>query len=264
MKNLSLIVSLRPFIKRTDYFRHTNADRSGKNGKAQGAVRTTAHTFPAPDALGMIGGSRRVHRHVAHPRAGSAVCTFATVNGKTHRRRPVEEGIERAERTEIFAEGAENHDRGQHHRSQHQRLPRKNPTEKPPQTAVGSRKEHAGQRPRRTEIFAVEWRKFVRHRQNDHHYDQHGVFDISQRGVTAERAQLPWRRNPEEQLLQKPEWTYNTYYVTGSDSYEYTYSIPGSEAYVMIPNEEEVAKGGRLLQETLAGTSTEENTEDGE
>lgn len=55
-----------------------------------------------------------------------------------------------------------------------------------------------------------------------------------------------------EQLMQKPEWTYNTYYVTGYDSYEYTYSIPGAEAYVMVPNEDEVAEGSRLLQETLS------------
>ena len=36
---------------------------------------------------------------------------------------------------------------------------------------------------------------------------------------------------------------------------EYTYSIPDMEVYVMIPNEDEVAKGGRLLNEVLTEKS---------
>ena len=59
------------------------------------------------------------------------------------------------------------------------------------------------------------------------------------------------------QLAQKPEWDIETYYVTGSGGSEYTYSIPSSKAYVMIPNDEEVAEGGRLLRETLSGTAEE-------
>ena len=55
------------------------------------------------------------------------------------------------------------------------------------------------------------------------------------------------------QLAEKPDWDIETYYVTGSGGSEYTYSIPNSRAYVMIPNDEEVAEGGRLLRETLEG-----------
>ena len=58
-----------------------------------------------------------------------------------------------------------------------------------------------------------------------------------------------------EQLHDKTEWEIETYYVTGFDSYEYTYSIPDMEVYVMIPNEDEVAKGGRLLNEVLTEKS---------
>ena len=55
-----------------------------------------------------------------------------------------------------------------------------------------------------------------------------------------------------EQLQDQPEWDIEMYYVTGYDSYEYTYSIPDMEVYVMIPNEDEVAEGGRLLNDVLA------------
>ena len=53
------------------------------------------------------------------------------------------------------------------------------------------------------------------------------------------------------QLAEKPDWEIETYYVTGSGSHEYTYSIPNSRAYVMIPNDAEVEEGTRLLKETL-------------
>ena len=53
------------------------------------------------------------------------------------------------------------------------------------------------------------------------------------------------------QLTENPDWDIETYYVTGTGSKDYTYSIPSSKAYVMLPNEEEVAEGTRLLKETL-------------
>ena len=53
------------------------------------------------------------------------------------------------------------------------------------------------------------------------------------------------------QLKDHDQWEIETYYVTGYDSYEYTYSIPDMEVYVMVPNEEEVTEGGRLLREVL-------------
>ena len=58
-----------------------------------------------------------------------------------------------------------------------------------------------------------------------------------------------------EQLHDQTEWDIEMYYVTGFDSYEYTYSIPDMEVYVMIPNEDEVADGGRLLNEVLTEKS---------
>ncbi len=63
------------------------------------------------------------------------------------------------------------------------------------------------------------------------------------------------------QLTENPDWEINTYYVTGTGGSEYTYSIPNSRAYVMIPNDEEVAEGTRLLMETL---NTEEIPETGD
>lgn len=56
-----------------------------------------------------------------------------------------------------------------------------------------------------------------------------------------------------EQLLNGREWEVETYYVTGTDGNEITYSIPGASAYVMIPNEEEVAEGTEKLKAVLEG-----------
>ena len=56
-----------------------------------------------------------------------------------------------------------------------------------------------------------------------------------------------------EQILQGKTWDVETYYVTGTDGNEVTYSIPGASAYVMIPNEEEVAEGREKLLAVLEG-----------
>ena len=57
------------------------------------------------------------------------------------------------------------------------------------------------------------------------------------------------------QLLDDREWTVDTYSVTGSNGSEITYSAPGTKAYVMIPNEEEVATAGKLIEEVLNESS---------
>ncbi len=54
-----------------------------------------------------------------------------------------------------------------------------------------------------------------------------------------------------EQILNGRSWEVETYYVTGTDGSEVTYSIPGAAAYVMIPNEEEVAEGTQKLLAVL-------------
>lgn len=56
-----------------------------------------------------------------------------------------------------------------------------------------------------------------------------------------------------EQIVQGRTWDVETYYVTGTDGNEVTYSIPGASAYVMIPNEEEVAEGTEKLKAVLEG-----------
>ena len=54
-----------------------------------------------------------------------------------------------------------------------------------------------------------------------------------------------------QELAGAPDWTVETYYVTGSGGKETTYSTPGQSVYVMIPNEEEVAEGTRLIEVCL-------------
>lgn len=56
------------------------------------------------------------------------------------------------------------------------------------------------------------------------------------------------------QLINATEWTIDTYAVTGYGSYETTYSIPGSNSYVMLPNEEDVAYAKELMEAVLNET----------
>ena len=60
------------------------------------------------------------------------------------------------------------------------------------------------------------------------------------------------------ELADADDWTVETYYVTGSGGKETTYSTPGQSVYVMMPNEEEVAEGGRLLNEVLERVDSDE------
>lgn len=53
------------------------------------------------------------------------------------------------------------------------------------------------------------------------------------------------------QLSNSTEWQVDAFSVTGYDSYAVTYSVPGVEAYVMLPNDEDVAEATRLIEETL-------------
>ncbi len=53
------------------------------------------------------------------------------------------------------------------------------------------------------------------------------------------------------QLVDDTEWTVDTYSVTGSGGSEVTYSTPGSAAYVMIPNESDIAEAKRLMEAVL-------------
>ena len=53
------------------------------------------------------------------------------------------------------------------------------------------------------------------------------------------------------QMLDDTEWTVDTFSVTGSGGSEVTYSTPGSAAYVMIPNESDIAEAKRLMEAVL-------------
>ncbi len=53
------------------------------------------------------------------------------------------------------------------------------------------------------------------------------------------------------QMLDDTEWTVDTYSVTGSGGSEYTYSTPGSAAYVMIPNEADIEEAKKKIAAVL-------------
>lgn len=53
------------------------------------------------------------------------------------------------------------------------------------------------------------------------------------------------------QMLDNTEWTVDTFSVTGSSGSEKTYSTPNSKSYVMIPNENDIAKAKELIESVL-------------
>lgn len=53
------------------------------------------------------------------------------------------------------------------------------------------------------------------------------------------------------QLEEMPRWTINTFNVTGTDSYEFSYSYPGTELYVMLPDEATVNEAKNKLKDAL-------------
>ena len=55
------------------------------------------------------------------------------------------------------------------------------------------------------------------------------------------------------QLSDMAQWDVNTFAVIGTGGSEKTYSMPGSYAYVMYPNEESVAQAKDLIQKVLDG-----------
>ena len=56
------------------------------------------------------------------------------------------------------------------------------------------------------------------------------------------------------QLMDGTEWTVDIYSVTGSGGSEKTYSAPNSAAYVMIPNDSDVAQAKSLIEAVLNET----------
>ena len=51
------------------------------------------------------------------------------------------------------------------------------------------------------------------------------------------------------QLDKMPSWEFSSISLNGSDAHELTYSYPGQELYVMIPNEESVNEAKKVLSE---------------
>ena len=53
------------------------------------------------------------------------------------------------------------------------------------------------------------------------------------------------------QLDEMPHWKISTYNVTGSDCYQYSYSYPKTELYVMVPDENTVNTAKEKIKEAL-------------
>ena len=63
---------------------------------------------------------------------------------------------------------------------------------------------------------------------------------------------------PQEKLLSlapalSGDWQVSTYTAFGESAYRETWSMPGQELYVLLPDEASVQEGAALLRETLKG-----------
>ena len=59
------------------------------------------------------------------------------------------------------------------------------------------------------------------------------------------------------QLNDMASWNITSYNLNGSDGYDYTYSYPSSQAYVMVPDEETVLEAQDLIDRVIAGETLE-------
>ena len=64
------------------------------------------------------------------------------------------------------------------------------------------------------------------------------------------------------QLANGYEWNIQSYNVSGSGQSNYTYSVPSNRAYVMVPNEETVAKAKEWLKIVTDGGELKDVTEE--
>ena len=55
------------------------------------------------------------------------------------------------------------------------------------------------------------------------------------------------------QLNDMKEWNIQSFAVTGFDDSDYTYSAPGTKLYVMVPDDEMVARASELIDSVMAG-----------
>ena len=60
------------------------------------------------------------------------------------------------------------------------------------------------------------------------------------------------------QLSDMATWNVNTFAVVGTGGSERTYSMPGSYAYVMYPNEKSVELASELIQKVIKGETLTE------
>ena len=55
----------------------------------------------------------------------------------------------------------------------------------------------------------------------------------------------------EKQLKDNKKWTIESYYLTGSDSSDYTYSYKRAKSYVMQPDEESIKEAQNNIKKVL-------------
>ena len=93
------------------------------------AGRANGRTVSAADTLGAVRRPGRIHTHAAGRGAFSAVNAFGAVQLQSMERYAVEKTVDRAEGTQIFAEGTPHDQAREHRRREDQAFPRKQPSE---------------------------------------------------------------------------------------------------------------------------------------
>ena len=135
----------------------------------------------------MVGGFRYVNIHAAHSGAFSAGYAPVLVDPHIQQRNAVEQGVERAQRTQPLAEGAVEHRAQRDHRKEQRSLPAEEAAEGRPYAAVRKGK---GDSPLEHSLWAEVLAKIRRaqakavpeqRRQQHYRNDENGVLETAQR-----------------------------------------------------------------------------------
>ena len=157
----------------------------------------------------MVGRFSDIHIHLAGSCARPAGYAFARIHAHLEKRHFIEQRIKRAQRTEPLAEGAIHKHTAQNNRQQHTAFPCKQLAQRGADARVRQgQRNRALQHTLRAEILAEERIAHAelighQHRKQDHHHQQHPVFQIPQRLELLGR--YLGRRDFVQQLLKPPE-----------------------------------------------------------
>lgn len=144
-------------------------------------MRAGIHTFPAPDALGMVWGTEYVYIHFADPAARTAGCAFIMIDMQSVARHFIKQCVKCTQWAEPFTEWPVEKHRKYNYPQQNTAFPGEQPAEARPDRFIRNRqRDSAFQNPGRTDVFTEKWVPhphfiYNRNRQHQNENDQNDV-----------------------------------------------------------------------------------------